>query len=131
MSGPQLTQKQENTLAALLVSSTISSAAKSAGVSDASISLWINHDPEFKRRLRSSNEARLQAAIAQSVNQLGQSFAVLASVRDDPKIAASVRVRAAKEIIALHLKAREQGDILQRLEAIETAMTEHLMVNLQ
>lgn len=118
----ELTKKQEDALAALLVNYSIESAAKAAGCDPSTLSVWLNHDPVFKDRLRAAHGARLHAVIMHSVNQLGQSFRVLVDVRDDPKSTPTTRIRAAREIISLHLKAREQGDILGRLEALEEAL---------
>lgn len=127
MATEKLTLKQEQALSALLISPTIAGAASAAGVSSSSLSMWIHADPVFGKRLQEANEARLKAAVALSVNQLGLSFQTLAKIRDDTSATAGVRVRAAHTLITLHLKARALTDVISRIEQIEQVLSEYLL----
>jgi len=118
-----LSHKQERVIVALLESRTIEEACRKAGISKALYYKWLNEHPDFaaglkRRRDAVSSEAleRLQRSLTVAVDVL---VALLGSVNE------SVRRAVANDVISRYLKAKELGELEERLARIEEAISDN------
>ena len=114
----ELTGKQGNVLALLVGGATIESAARKEKVNACTIHSWLKK-PEFRDRY---NDA-LNDVIAHSSSQLKAACAVavtvLREVAEDGATTSASRVSAARSILELAYRAREQDEVIARIEALE------------
>jgi DNA-binding MurR/RpiR family transcriptional regulator len=113
----------DHALAALLVQPTIAAAAESAGVSETTLMRWMQ-EPQFAGRYR---EARAQLVVqtgAALQRASSGAVATLQAVMEDSEAPASARVSAARAVLELALRAREQEELSARIEALEAAVAE-------
>ena len=123
--GTKLTRKLEDAVAAMLTQRTVEEAARSVGISIATLMRW-QKLPAFQELFQAGRRAAYEQAVARL--QQGTSAAATTSLRTmiDPQTPASVRVRAAEAVFnhaarALELKrARADGS------ANATAAPDHI-----
>lgn len=116
-----MTAKQEKLLAALLASPTIQSAAKIAGVSEATALRYLK-ESEFSEAYRAARAAVVSHAVSQLQGACGDAVATLREVASDRQVPASSRVSAARAILDTSLKSIELDDLAARIERLEAAM---------
>lgn len=110
---------QARALEALLSSSTVREASHLAGVSERQVYRWLAL-PEFRAKLKAGERERIESAMRCLSSLTGEAVSALASVLAEPEqYGANIKRLAAVSIIELMLKAREQLDIDERLEALE------------
>jgi len=118
--GAKFSRKMEEAVAALLTQKSLEEAARSVGISTATLLRW-QKLPEFDKAYR---EAR-RDAFGQSISRLHQmssaAVATLGKVMIDPNTPPSTRVRAAEAIITHGAKAIELEDLETRIAALELA----------
>jgi transposase-like protein len=118
--GTKFSRKMEDAVAALLTQRNIEEAARSVGISPATLMRW-QKLPEF---VTASREAR-RAAYGQSIARLQQGTSAAATTLlktlIDPGTPASVKVRAAEAIFNHAAKAIEIEDIEARVSELERA----------
>jgi AcrR family transcriptional regulator len=112
---PKITNK-EKVLIALLETPSIRDAAKSSGISEATIYNYLK-DKEFLSDYRNARRQTVESAIAQMQNAASGAVERLKELQycENPAVAA----RCAQIIFENSVKGLETLDILERLEALE------------
>ena len=118
--GTKFSRKMEAAVAALLTQPNVDAAARTGGISVATLMRW-QKEPEFQKAYR---EAR-RAAFSQSIARLQQGATAAATtmlkLMLDAGTPASVRVRAAECVMNHATKAIELEDIEVRVTELERA----------
>jgi DNA-binding MurR/RpiR family transcriptional regulator len=115
---PKFPPKAEKVLTALLHHGAVRSAAKEAGVSEATVFRYLQ-DSEFQRRYRAARAAVVDAAIALMQRLCSNAVSTLGTVMQDTGAPASARVSAAKTILEQSTGAIELMDLQERVEMLE------------
>jgi len=110
----------EETVAALLTQPNVDAAARSVGISVATLMRW-QKVPEFQKALREARRAAFGQAIARLQQMSGAAVATLGKMMVEQGAPASTRVRAAEAIINHAAKAIEMEDIEARVTELERA----------
>ena len=118
--GAKFSRKMEEAVAALLTQRNIEEAARSIGVSTASLMRW-QKLPEFQTAYREARRAAFGQAVARLQQGTSAAATTLLKTMIDPNTPASVKVRAAEAIFNHSAKAIEFEDIEARVAALEAA----------
>ena len=118
--GAKFSRKMEDAVAALLTQSNVEAAARSAGISVATLMRW-QKEPEFQKALREARRAAFGQAIARLQQMPGAAVAMLGKIMVDQTAPPSTKVRAAEVIINHAAKAIEIEDIEARVTELERA----------
>ncbi len=118
---PKLPPKAEKVLTALLHHGAVRSAAKEAGVSEATVFRYLQ-DAEFQRRYRQARASVVDAAIALMQRLCSNAVTTLGSVMQDTGAPASARVAAARTILEQSMSAVELMDLQERVEMLEKSL---------
>ena len=118
--GTKLTRKLEDAVAAMLTQRNIEEAARSVGISTATLMRW-QKLPEFQEAFREGRRAAFGQCIARLQQASGVAVSVLLKVLADPATPASVRVRAVDSVLSHAAKGIEIEDIEARVAALELA----------
>jgi DNA-binding LacI/PurR family transcriptional regulator len=112
---PKITNR-EKVLVALLETPSVRDAAKSSGVSEATIYNFLR-DSEFKTAYREARRQTVETAIAQMQNSASEAVDRLKELQycENPAVAA----RCAQIIFENSIKGMETLDILERIERLE------------
>jgi AcrR family transcriptional regulator len=107
---------KEKVLIALVETSSIRDAAKSSGISEATIYSFLK-DKEFLSEYRNARRQTVESAIAQMQNAASEAVERLKELQycENPAVAA----RCAQIIFENSIRGLETTDILERLEKIE------------
>jgi phage terminase small subunit len=117
--GQKLTYRQEQAIAGLLTASTLTEAAKHAGISEATLWRWLKRE-EFQVAYRAARREAVAQAVAQLQQTSGEAVQALRSIMANPAARDGARVTAARAILELALKAVELEDLESRLAALES-----------
>jgi DNA-binding MurR/RpiR family transcriptional regulator len=120
---PEMERNKEKAIAALLVQPSIEGAAKSAGISEATLLRWLK-DEAFKTSYRDARREVVSQAVTQLQSACGKAVKTLCDIAEDKDAPASSRVSAARAILDTSIKAVELEDLAQRIEALEAAATD-------
>jgi molybdenum-dependent DNA-binding transcriptional regulator ModE len=120
---PKLPPKAEKVLTALLHHGAVRSAAKEAGVSEATVFRYLQ-DAEFQRRYRQARAGVVDAAIALMQRLCANAVSTLAAVMHDTDAPASARVSAARTILEQSMSAVELTGLRQEVEEIKQMLAE-------
>jgi hypothetical protein len=101
-----LTSKQVNAIAALLVSGTIQSAATRAEVSESTLHRWLEQ-PTFVAALHKAQEQAIMLAAARLAEASDTAVSVLINTMTDPKVAPTARVKAAASVLRWLVEFRQ------------------------
>jgi hypothetical protein len=118
--GTKFSRKTEETVAALLTQPNVDAAARSVGISVATLMRW-QREPEFQKALREARRAAFGQAIARLQQMSGAAVATLGKMMVEQTAPHSTRVRAAEAIINHAAKAIEIEDIDARVTELERA----------
>ena len=118
--GAKFGRKKEAAIAALLTQPNTEHAARSIGISPATLLRWMK-DPEFDAAYRDAKRAAFGQSIARLQQGTSAAATTLLKILIDPSAPASVRVRAADSIFNHAAKAIEIEDIEARVTALEEA----------
>jgi len=118
--GTKLTRKLEDAVAAMLTQRNIEEAARSVGISTATLMRW-QKLPEFQEAFREGRRAAFGQCIARLQQASGVAVSVLLKVLADPATPASVRVRAVDSVLSHAATGIEIEDIEARVAALELA----------
>ncbi len=115
-----LSGKLERTILAVLDNRSIEEACRKAGISRTLYYRWLRDDPCFAGALRS----RRDAAGAEALERLHGGLSIAVDVLVDLLASENEWVRrvAANDVISRFLKAKELGDLEERLGRLESAM---------
>ena len=118
--GAKFSRKMEDTVAALLTQPNVDAAARSVGISVATLMRW-QKDSEFQKALREARRAAFGQAIARWQQMSAAAVTTLGKMMVEQSAPASTRVRAAEAIINHAAKAIEIEDIEARVSELERA----------
>jgi hypothetical protein len=118
--GAKFSRKMEAAVAALLTQPNVDAAARTAGISVATLMRW-QKEPEFQKAYREARRAAFGQAIARLQQMSGAAVATLGKMMVEPTAPPSTRVRAAECIINHGAKAIEIEDIEARVSELEHA----------
>jgi DNA-binding MurR/RpiR family transcriptional regulator len=118
--GTKLKRKLEEAVAAMLTQRNIEEAARSIGVSAATLMRW-QKLPEFQVAYREARRAAFGQTVARLQQGTSAAATTLLKTMIDPTTPASVKVRAAEAIFNHAAKAIEIEDIEARVSALEQA----------
>ena len=110
----------ESLLMALACGATIESAARNAGVSQATVYRRLR-DPQFCRRLQQIRSDMVQRTAGMLTAAAGEAVKTLLSLQD-PAAPAAVRLGAARAILELGVKLRETAELAERIAALEAQL---------
>ena len=97
---------------------TIRAASAACGVSERQIYKRLE-EPEFRARYDKARHDLLDHSTAALQGHLSAAVETMGAIVRDPEAGRQTRLNAAEAIIRNTLKLTEQGDILQRLDALE------------
>jgi hypothetical protein len=118
MSGPRhVAAKRERALVALLHAPTLTTAAAEARVNERTLRRWLDED-EFRTAFRTMRRQVMDGALTQLTNAMQD--AVTALRRNvSPDVLPAIQVRAAVGLLCMGLRAADQLDLAERVEALE------------
>lgn len=118
-----MTPKMQKALLALLENPTKEAAAKAAGITSKTLRKFLDN-PEFQAEYRAAFSSMVSDAVRQAQRALSPALTTLEEIMADDEQNGQIRVSAARSLLEFSLKATEQLDILDRLEALEEAQYE-------
>ena len=118
--GTKFNHKMEDAVAALLTQRNVEEAARSVGISAATLVRWLK-EPEFQKAYREARRAAFQQSIARLQQGTSAAASTLIKLLIDPNTPASVKARVADSIFNHAAKAIEIEDIEARVAALEAA----------
>ena len=98
---PRLTPPQEHVLALISAGSTISEAAKSAGVHRNTVHNWMNSDPQFRLALTSARESKALFWREEAEQLAAAALHTIRALMTGASTPAIVRLKAAQSILAM------------------------------
>lgn len=113
-----MTPKMQKALLALLSEPTKEKAAAAAGITSKTLRKFLS-DVEFQKEYRAAFTSMVFDAVRQAQKALSPALATLEKIMKDDEQNGQIRVSAARSLLEFSLKATEQLDILERLEALE------------
>jgi transposase-like protein len=118
--GTKFSHKMEDAVAALLTQRNVEEAARSVGISAATLVRWLK-EPEFQKAYREARRAAFSQSIARLQQGTSAAATTLIKLLLDPNTPASVRARVADSIFSHASKAIEIEDIDARVTELERA----------
>ncbi len=118
--GTKFLRKLDDAVVAMLTQRNVEEAARSVGVSTATLMRW-QKLPEFQKAYREARRAAVGQAVARLQQGTSAAATTLLKTLIDPNTPASVKVRAAEAIFNHSAKAIEIEDIEARVSALEAA----------
>jgi Transposase len=118
--GAKFSHKMEQAVVALLTQRNHEEAARSVGISPATLLRW-QKEPEFEKAYREARRAAYGQSIARLQQATGAAVSTLLKVMVDPGTPPSTKVRAADSVLDHSAKSIELEDIEARLAALEQA----------
>jgi transposase-like protein len=116
--GTKFDRKKEEAIAALLTQRNTDEAARSIGISPATLFRWMK-EPEFDKEFHKAQRAAFRQTIARLQYASGAAASVMLKMMMDPGAPASTRVRAAESVLNHTMKAIELDEIEARLAELE------------
>ena len=110
--------KHELLLSALLSCPTIKEAAISTGIPEATCYRWLR-DPQFDAEYKSRKRQAIAEASAFLQSKISAATRIIDEIMNDILTPPQVRLNAAKAIIETGYRIIEQGEILERIAALE------------
>jgi|ERR1041385_4612343 hypothetical protein len=118
--GTKFSHKMEAAVAALITQKNHEEAARTVGISVATLLRW-QKLPEFQNAYREARRAAHNQAIARLQHATSAAVTTLLKVMVDPNTPASTKVRAADSVLDHSAKSIELEDIDTRLAELEKA----------
>jgi hypothetical protein len=113
-----ITPRKEKALAALLTAPTRTAAAKTAGIGESTLRMYMK-DPEFVEAYRAAVDAQLAEATDYSRQLLTPALEALRDILQDPGATAGARVNAARTVLEYSARLIDTNDLARRLEDIK------------
>lgn len=120
--GDKRSRRQEQAIAALMTEPTIDAAAVRAGISPNTLGRWLR-EPSFLAAYRDARRAVVESAVARIQDAAGE--AVTALRRNLTCGRAGDEIRAAVAILDHAARGVELLDLAERLDALESRLTDH------
>jgi len=121
--GAKIGRKQEDAIAALLTEPTLVAAAGAAGIGEKTLRRWL-HDPGFQAAYQQARRAAFGRAIGRMQQAAERAAAVMIETMNDPKVATSIRLRAAKDVWEIAHETFETEDLEHRVTSLEQKAAE-------
>ena len=118
--GTKFKRKLEEAVAAMLTQRNVEEAARSVGISTATLMRW-QKEPEFQQAYRAVRRAAHGQSIARLQQATSAAVSTLLKVMVDASTPASTKVRAADSVLDHSAKAIEIEDIEVRVSELERA----------
>jgi hypothetical protein len=118
--GTKFKRKLEEAVAAMLTQRNVEEAARSVGISTATLMRW-QKEPEFQQAYRAARRAAHGQSIARLQQATSAAVSTLLKVMVDASTPASTKVRAADSVLNHSAKAIEIEDIEVRVSELERA----------
>ena len=118
--GTKFSHKMDDAVAALLTQRNIEEAARTVGISTATLMRWMK-EVEFEKAYRDARRAAVRQSTARLQQATSAAATTLLKTMIDPATPASVRIRAAEAILSHSAKAIEIEDIEVRVSELERA----------
>src|ERR1700682_3496749 len=118
--GTKFKRKLEEAVAAMLTQRNVEEAARSVGISTATLMRW-QKEPEFQQAYRAARRAAHGQSIARLQQATSAAASTLLKVMVDTSTPPSTKVRAADSVLNHSAKAIEIEDIEVRLSELERA----------
>ena len=119
-----LTGKQQQFVEALLASSNITIAAKSAGVSLRTAQRWYT-EPAIKDACRAGRAAMFDAALQSLCDAVGKAVDTLVIHMGDSETPAPTRVRAAQIVLERAIDVHKMADLERKVEELQQLVQEY------
>ena len=116
--GSKFSQKKEQAIAALLTERNVDEAARSVGVSTATLMRW-QKDPEFQTAYREARSDAFGQCIARLQKASSAATTTLLNIMVDRTAPPACRLRAAESVLSLATKATEMEEVIGRLLELE------------
>lgn len=116
--GEKKDRTKEKAIVALLTEPTVKQAAEKAGIGVATLFRWMN-DTEFDAQYQEAKNLAFSQAINRLQQSTGKAVDTLNTVMDDADAPPASRVSAAKTILELGIKVREQDEFEKRISELE------------
>lgn len=113
-----LTTKQLKALAALLSEPTVTAAAAKCGIGERTLHHYLRV-PAFADAYAACGRDAVSTASVRLQHASGSAVAALVEILDDTTAPSAVKISAAKIVLELSLRFREQDDIERRISALE------------
>ena len=113
-----MTRKQDAAIGALLSQATISAAAESVGIGEATLRRWLKN-PDFLAAYGASRREAVSQAVGQLQAACSVAVLALTDISQDVSCPASARVSAARTVLELALKGVELENLAVRVEELE------------
>src|ERR1700682_441822 len=118
--GTKFKRKLEEAVAAMLTQRNVEEAARSVGISTATLMRW-QKEPEFQQAYRAARRAAHGQSIARLQQATSAAVSTLLKVMVDASTPASTKVRAADSVLNHSAKSIEIEDIEVRVAELERA----------
>jgi hypothetical protein len=118
--GAKFKRKLDEAVAAMLTQRNVEEAARSVGVSTATLMRW-QKEPEFDAAYRQARRAAFGQTIARLQQGSSAAATTLLKLMLDPATPASTRARCSESVINFTTKAIELEDVEARVAALERA----------
>ena len=109
-------------IAALAGGATVAEAAKTAGVSERTAFRRLQ-DPAFQERLREAREGTIRRAVAMLADMGTEAAATLRALLE-PTVPPTVRLGAARAVLELGARLRENEELARRVAELEAMVSE-------
>ena len=119
--GTKFKRKLEEAVAAMLTQRNVEEAARSVGISTATLMRW-QKEPEFQQAYRAARRAVHGQSIARLQQASSAAVSTLLKVMVDANTPASTKVRAADSVLNHSAKAIELEDMEARVAELERAV---------
>ena len=119
--GTKFKRKLEEAVAAMLTQRNVEEAARSVGISTATLMRW-QKEPEFQQAYRAARRAAHGQSIARLQQASSAAVSTILKVMVDANTPASTKVRAADSVLNHSAKAIELEDIEARVAELERAV---------
>lgn len=116
--GSKFSSKKEQAIAALLTERNVEEAARSVGISTATLMRW-QKDPEFQAAYRKARSDAFGQCIARLQKASSAATTTLLNIMVDRSAPHACRLRAAESVLSLATKATEMEDVVARLSELE------------
>jgi len=116
--GSKFGRKKEEAIAALLTQRNVEEAARTAGISTATLVRW-QKEPEFEAAYREARRAAFKQCIARLQQASSVATTTVLKIMVDASAPVSSRLRAAESILTLAARATELEELEARLSRLE------------
>lgn len=105
-------------ISALLSCPTIKQASDEVGLSEQSVYSRLRK-PDFRAQLQNARDNQFQVISSKLEDANFKALDTIIDILDDKETSAGIRVKAARTLLDLSLKNREQIDVISRIENLE------------